>query len=89
MLHRPDDWTNASDETLREIKPHEIELRRQLVAEILTITPHASGDFLSRFTSEQLTAYRDHLRITQQARGNQPWIRRSKGPAVVAYRPSA
>lgn len=89
MLHRPDDWTSASDDSLREIKPHEIELRRRLVADILVITPHASSDFLSRFTSEQLTAYLDHLRITQQARGSGPWIRRGKGPAVVAYRPSA
>jgi hypothetical protein len=88
MLHRPDDWTNASDESLREIKPHEIERRRELVAEILVITPHASSDFLSRFTSEQLTAYLAHLQMTQQPRGS-AWVRAQRVPAVVAYRPSA
>lgn len=88
MLHRPDDWTSASDESLREIKPHEIEKRRELVAEILELTPHASSDFLSRFTSEQLTTYLEHLRMTQQPR-NAAWVRRHKGPAVVTYRPTA
>jgi hypothetical protein len=89
MLHRPDDWSQENADTLREIKPHEIELRRQLVAEILDYSPHASTDFLSRFTSDQLQAYLEHLQLAQKPRGNQPWIRRNNSPAVVAYRPSA
>ncbi|MFO0857620.1 MAG: hypothetical protein U0640_09730 [Phycisphaerales bacterium] len=71
-----------------EIKPNESVARQELIAQILSISPSASADFLGRFTSRQLQAYLDHLSLTQMPRGGTPWIR-SKAPAVVACKTPA
>jgi hypothetical protein len=72
----------------RDVKPHETAVRAGLVEQILAINTSASPEFLSRFTSRQLRAYLEHLSLAG-ARGNRPWIRPERTPAVVCYRAGA
>ena len=61
----------------------------RLIDSIIELNPSASPRFLRSFSAGALASYLDHLALTQEPRGNKPWVRHTGQPAIVAYRPTA
>ncbi len=59
--------------------------RSQVIDRILSLTPGATRDFLSRFTGPALAEYLEHLTLTQEPRGRgSGWVRKTGQSAITA-----